>query len=138
MFYLHKAYLNARGGPSVLNLSHDVKRCLSDSQAKSGVIQILSTQGTTGVILMENDAELQKESLSYFQKQFEASSGNKVARKSRTGANCFHHMAALVGLSLTISFDGGRLLASPFHEILAFDFEPSPGRREFIITVIGE
>lgn len=135
---MHKAYLNAKGGPAVFNLSHDVKRCLSDAKAKSGQIHVLSTLGTTGVALMENDAELQKEYLAFVQKQFEGASQNKVTRRSRTGASCFHQMAALVGLSLMVSFEGGRLLTSPFHEIIAFDFEPSPGRREFVMTVVGE
>lgn len=130
--------MNARGGPAVLILSHDVKRCLSDSQAKGGYIHIMSSQGTTAVTLMENDAELQKEYLSYIEKQFEASSRDKVARKSRTGPNCYHHMASLIGLGLTVGIDGGRLLTSPFHDVLAFDFEPTPGRREFVITIVGE
>lgn len=87
---------------------------------------------------MENDAALQKEFLQYVQKQFEGSSQDKVGRKSRTGPNHCHLMAALVGLSVTISFDQGRLLISPFHDILAFDFEPNSGRREFQITIVGE
>lgn len=138
MFFTRKAYLNARGGPAVLVLTHDVKRCLDESKARKGQINILSTQGTTSVTLMENDRELQREYLQYIQGQFQGASRQGLSRRSRTGANCYHHMAAMVGLSLTLAFENGRLLMSPFHEILALDFEPRAGRREFVLTLLGE
>ena len=53
MFYTHKAYLNAKGGPAVMLLTHDVKRCINDSKAKSGQVTIISTSGTTAVCLLE-------------------------------------------------------------------------------------
>ncbi len=138
MFYTHKAYLNAQADPSVLILTHDVKRCLVDSKAKSGHIQITSSHGTTGVMLIENDPGLQKEYIDYIQKTFEEAPSTPVKRRSSTGPNKHHHMAALCGLTLTIPFENGRLLSSPFHEIIALDFEPKPGRREFVMTVVGE
>ncbi|MBF0104771.1 MAG: YjbQ family protein [Deltaproteobacteria bacterium] len=136
--FSQKAYLNAKGSPAVLNLTHDVKRCLGDSKIKSGLVHIISTQGTTAVMTMENDPELQKEYLHHIQAQFESADKTKLSRRSHTGANCFHHMAATVGLSLTLAFDQGRLLTSPFHDIIALDFDPSPGRREFVISVMGD
>ena len=138
MFFTQKAYLNAKGGPAIFNITHDVKRALADSKAKKGLVMILSTQGTAGVKLIENDPALQKEMLDEVFKQFEKTGAEDPKRKSLTGANCFHKMAASVGLSLTVAFDGGRLLTSAFHDIVGFDFEPKPGRREFVITILGE
>mgnify|MGYP003980358853 CR=1 FL=1 len=102
MFYSSKAYLNARGGPSVLVLSHDVKRCISDSQVTSGQLNIVSTQATTGVALFENDAKIHEAWLEYAQKQFAEANEDKVSRRSGAGATKFHLMAALTGISLTL------------------------------------
>jgi thiamine phosphate synthase YjbQ (UPF0047 family) len=138
VFYTHKAYLNAKGGPATLNLTHDVKRAIVDAKVKKGLILVLSTQGTAAVKLIENDAALQKEFLDHILKQFETGEAGDPKRRSHTGANCFHQMAASIGLTLSLAFDNGRLLTSAFHEIVAFDFEPKPGRREFLITILGE
>lgn len=138
MFYLYKAYLTSREGAQILILTHDVKRCLVESKLQAGHINIVSTQATTAISLMENDPVLQGKYLKYLQKQFEADDHNKVARRSGAGLDRYHLMAAQVGLSITISIDQGRLLISPFHEIVAFDFEPQSGRREFIMTAVGE
>lgn len=138
MFFTQKAYLNSKGGPAILNLTHDVKRALTDAKAKKGLVLVLSSQGTVGVKLIENDPALQKEVLDEIFKQFEKPNASDPKRKSLTGANCFHKMAASIGLSLTVAFDSGRLLTSAFHEIVGFDFESKPGRREFVITILGE
>jgi len=135
--YVHKAYINARGGTAIHNLTHDVKRCIEESQISAGQLNVLSTRGTCGVILLEKDEDIQKELLAYLDGQFAESSQDDVGRRSHTGANCFHHRATLVGLSLTLSFEQGRLLSSPFQEVYAIDFDPKPGRREFIITAVG-
>lgn len=137
LVYVYKAYINALGGPSVLNLTHDVKRCIADSKMTGGQINVISTGGSTGVVILEQDEKLCQEYLKYVETLFDGSSKDGVSRRSRTGANCFHHRAAFVGLSLTVSFEQGRLLTSPFHEIYALDFEPAAGRREFVMTVVG-
>lgn len=138
VFYLHKAYLNSRGDHAPLIITHDVKRCLADSKILNGHVGILSTQGTVAVSLIENDLKIQKAFIELIQKQFEGASEDKVARRSGTGASLYHLMAQKVGLSVTLPMGGGRLLSSPFHDVVAFDFEPKSGRREFVITVVGD
>lgn len=139
MAYSSKAYLNATGSGQVLNLTHDVKRVLADSQLKSGLVNIVSMLGTTAIRLMENDPQLQKGYFELVQGTFKAQIDKKAApRRSGSGAGAYHYMAAMIGLSLTLPFAEGRLSASPFHDIVAFDFEPKSGRREFVITVLGD
>ncbi|EKD51974.1 MAG: hypothetical protein ACD_62C00148G0005 [uncultured bacterium] len=138
MFYSHKAYLNAPEGSAVLVLTHDVKRALSDSKASKGHVHITSTSGTTGIKLIENDSHLQKGYLTRIEKTFLDQPDNIVTRRSGTGPDKYHHMAVSCGLTLTLPFENGRLLSSPFHEVVALDFEPKAGRREFIITIAAD
>ncbi len=138
MFFTHRAYLNAKGGGSILVLTHDVKRALTDSTIKKGLISIVSMGATTGVALMENDAAVWQERLKLLQKQFADVPNDKVARRSGLGGAQSQLMAAAVGLNVTLSFNDVRLIVSPFHEIVALDFEPKPGRREFVISIQGD
>jgi thiamine phosphate synthase YjbQ (UPF0047 family) len=133
-----KAYINATGGAKAYVLTHDVKRALSDAKAAAGLVNVLSTQGTTSILLLENDESVRAAYLDFAKKTFEHLPENKISRKTMTGADRYHLMATLSGLSLTVPFQAGRLLIHPQHEILAMDFEPKAGRREFIITVLPE
>lgn len=138
MFYLHKAYLNSRGGHAPLIITHDVKRSLADSKILNGHVGILSTLGTVAVTLIENDPLIQKALIELVQKQFEGGLEDKVARRSGTGALNYHLMAQKIGLNVVLPVGDGKLLSSPFHDIVALDFEPKPGRREFVITISGD
>lgn len=90
-------------------------------------------------MILENDPTLHKAAFDNIVRQFpdEPATAKPVARRSFTGANCFHLRASQVGLSVLVPFETGKLLMSPFHEIVVFDFEPKAGRREFIISVLG-
>lgn len=120
-------------------LSHDVKRAVADSKTVSGLAHVLSTQGTTGLMILENDPALHKSAFDHMAQQFpdEPTNAKPVSRRSFTGANCYHLRASVAGLSVVVPFESGKLLMSPFHEIVVFDFEPKAGRREFIISVLG-
>lgn len=109
MLHTLKAYANSKGR-SVLVLTHDVKRCLRDSGAIKGMVTILSTDTAVGVTLKET-----------------VKAGTPLQPE-----------APLSGLSLTLAFDQGKLLMSPYHDIVGLDQITIPGRREFIVTVMGE
>lgn len=137
MSYSLKAYINATGKPCAYTLIHDVKRCLAESKIQTGLISILSTQATTSVILLENDDMIKKEVMAYAQKAFEHVADKAVARRSGSGADRYHLMAALTGLCVTVPFTMGRLAIHFQHDVVALDYEPKPGRREFVMTVVG-
>lgn len=134
--HVHKAYLNATGKIATYTLTHDVKRAILDAKAAAGHVCILSTQATTAVLLLENDDTIKKELMAHVQKMFESVSSKPISRRSGSGPDRFHLMAAFMGLTITLPFQQGRLLGHPQHEVLALDFEPKAGRREFIVSVL--
>lgn len=136
MSYTLKAYLNASGKLASYTLIHDIKRALMDSKAQAGLVSVLSTQATTAVALLENDEGIRKEWMGFAAQTFAGASDKMVARRSGSGPDKFHLMAALTGLSVTLPFAQGRLLIHAQHEVFALDFDPKPGRREFVITVL--
>lgn len=131
-----KAYINATGRPAAYTLVHDIKRCLAESKAQAGLVSILSTQATTAVALIENDDAIKRELMAYAQKAFEHVPDKPAARRSGAGPDRYHLMAALTGLTLVLPFAAGRLMTNLQHDVVALDYEPKPGRREFLITVL--
>lgn len=137
MFHLHRAYFNSDGKGRIHLLTHDVKRALIDAKAKNGLVTITSILGTVAVLQCENDKSLQED---FFRQVFTSYSDladKAVNRRSRSSPDKYHFMAAGIGTSLTLGFQMGKLLMSPFQDIIAFDFEAAQGRREFLISVMG-
>lgn len=135
--FSQKAYINAGGSIQAYPLGPDLRRVIQESKSSQGFINILSTQATTALILMENDASIMRELLEYLKGQFWEMPENKVSRRSFSGPDKYHLMAAQKGLTLTVAFAEGRLLAHSQHEVFALDFEPKAGRREFVISILA-
>lgn len=139
MFYSAKAYVNSRGKGKVHVLSHDLKRFLRESKTTNGLLHVVSMHATVAICLLENESELQQELFKKTYLQYKNIENLSVLpRRSRTGDDCYHMMAAEYGLSLTLPVVQSNLAISPFHDVVAFDFEPSEGRREFQVTILGD
>lgn len=89
--------------------------------------------------LMENDSKIITPLMARTAEQFSADlklGKARDARRSGLSEAPFHCMAARFGLTLTIPFENGKLLSSVHQDILALDFEPKAGRREFVLSVL--
>lgn len=133
---IYRAYLTASGRLQSYVLTHDVKKALQSFSGKTGVVQLLSVQSTTALLVAENDPSILAPFLQYAFSQFQAQIQPQTARRSGLSGPAYHQMAALSGLTLSLPFENGKLLTSPHQDVMTLDYEPKPGRREFIITVV--
>lgn len=130
-----KAYINATGEARAYVLSHDVKQVLREAKAQRGLVNVLSASATTAVSILEGDGEIAQKFVLSLYHQFQGLPDEAVARRSLTGADKYHLMAAMAGLEVTLAFEQDHLCTNLQNEIYALDFEPKPGRREFMISV---
>lgn len=138
VFFTFKAYLNGKDLAQTAVLTHDVKRALLESGAKSGHINIVSTSSSVGVSLMDSKSGASEALLRSLVEQFSKQDQDDEITSDDVDPLVCQGLAALVGLSLTVPFEAGRMSCHPNHDIFAFDFEPKAGRREFVITIIGD
>ena len=131
---IYRAYVTASGQLKSYVLTHDVKKNLQIFEGKTGHILITSLQATTAVLLAENDPEILTPYLQYTFSQFQNSPKVTKPRRSGLSGPAYHLMAALTGLTLAVPFENGKLLTSPHQEVMALDYEPKPGRREFLLS----
>lgn len=130
-----KTYINATGEARAYLLSSDVKQALREAKAQKGLVNVLSVQATTAISILEGDGEIAQKFVLSLYHQFQGLPDETVSRRSFTGADKYHLMAAMAGLDVTLAFEQDRLLTSLQNEVYALDFEPKPGRREFVISV---
>lgn len=93
---------------------------------------------TVAVLITENNVGLQEELFRQQFMQFKDRPDKPAQRRSHSASDKHHFMAQTSGLSLAIAYNLGKLVLSPFMDVVAFDFETSPGRREFLISVLSD
>lgn len=134
---IYRAYWTATGSLKSYVLTHDVKKALATQTGKSGLVHVVSMGATTAVGLFENDPEilgpLQQSIFALFQSHIKPA----TSRRSGLSGPAYHLMAGFMRLAVTVPFENGKLLTSPFQDVMALDFEPKPGRREFVITIVN-
>jgi secondary thiamine-phosphate synthase enzyme len=137
MSLLKKTYVNVTAGIDILVISHDIKRVASEAEAASGLLTVFSPAGTTGITLFENDPKIFEDYRKWVEEQIPVVEGPRPSRRSGTGKNFAHLRAKLVGYSVTIPIDEGKLQMGAWQEVVLFDFDDKVGRKEFFISVIG-
>ncbi|MCC6272438.1 MAG: YjbQ family protein [Deltaproteobacteria bacterium] len=139
MIFLRNYYVNTTAKTDVLLITHDVKRAIRESGVPSGLVTVLIPGATAGVALLENDPKIHEELKKWVETQIPAETGPRPNRRSGTGRNDAHLRAALIGLSLSIPLQDGKLMLGAWQEVVLFDFDDNKvGRREITIQVMGE
>jgi len=137
--YLHKAYLNTTTEVDILDATHDVKRAFRDSLVLNGLLTVYLPGTVAGVVILENDPSLRKKFKEFILSLVPSSlDGARPVRKSGTGRDAGHLQASLLHTSLSIPIKEGRLFLGPWQEVIVFDFDDKIGRREILITVMGD
>ncbi len=139
MIFLRNYYVNTTQKTDVLVISHDVKRAVRESGIPSGVVTVLVPGATAGVAILENDPKIYEEYKTWVEAQFPTSSGPRPNRRSGSGRNEAHLRANLIGLSISLPLQDGKLMIGAWQEVVLFDFDDSKiGRREITIQIFGD
>jgi len=139
MIFLRNYYVNTTVKTDVLLITHDVKRAVRESGVPSGLVTVLIPGATAGVAILENDPKIHEELKKWVETQIPAETGPRPNRRSGSGRNDAHLRAALIGLSVSIPLQDGKLMLGAWQEVVLFDFDDNKvGRREITIQVMGE
>lgn len=139
MIFLRNYYVNTTLKTDVLLITHDVKRAVRESNIPNGLVTVLIPGGTAGVILLENDPKIHEDLKKWVETQVPAESGPRPSRRSGSGRNDAHLRSALIGLSLSMPLQDGKLMIGPWQEVVLYDFDDNKVcRREVTIQIVGE
>jgi secondary thiamine-phosphate synthase enzyme len=139
VIFLRNYYVTTTQKTDILVISHDVKRAVRESGIQSGAVHIIVPGATAGVTLLENDPKIYEGLKNWVETQVPASGGSRPTRRSGSGRDDAHLRAALIGPTLTLPLQDGKLMVGPWQEVVLFDFDDSKiGRREFTVQVMGE
>jgi len=129
---------STKGEVDMVDVTHMVQRAVEESGLKKGIVTVFVPGSTGAVTTIEYEPGLLKD----FPRMLE-----KIAPR---GEEYEHHLrwhdwnghshcrAALLGPSLTVPFEDGRLQLGTWQQIVFVELDVKPRERELILQLIGE
>lgn len=129
---------STRGHGDVVDLTPQVSRVVSESRVGNGIAAVFAIGSTAGITTIEYEPGL----VADLQEAFErlAKEGISYHHDLRWGdGNGHSHVrASLLGPSLTVPIEAGRLGLGTWQQIVLVDFDTRPRQREVLVQVMGE
>jgi len=138
MVFGKKITLSTKGFSDIKDITGEVKKIISLSRIKNGLINVSVIGSTASVSTMEYEPALTED----FRQQLEEFiPASKQTRHSQTWGddNGFSHLrATFMGPGITIPLSNSKLILGTWQQIIVIDHDNRPRTRELFIQVIGE
>ncbi|HHF42362.1 MAG TPA: YjbQ family protein [Candidatus Aminicenantes bacterium] len=130
--------LSTRGFNDMIDLTGLIQEKLNTLGLNEGQVTIFVPGSTGGVTTIEYEPGLIRDLAEALERV--APQGQVYHHDARWGdGNGFSHVrAALIGPSLTVPFQQGRLLLGTWQQIVFIDFDNRQRRRQLVVQFIGE
>lgn len=130
--------LSTPGNSEIVDITVHVQEKLSGSQITKGLLTIFVPGSTGGVITLEYEPGLIKDLGEAFERWAPRDIPYAHDRAWRDGNGHSHVRASLVGPSLSVPFENGRLTLGTWQQIAFVDFDNRPRKRVLILQIMGE
>jgi secondary thiamine-phosphate synthase enzyme len=130
--------LSTRGDADIIDITPQVAAIVSKHGFTQGHALVFVSGSTAGITTIEYEPGLLKDIPAAFDKI--APKGARYFHEEtwHDGNGHSHVRAALLGCSLTVPFNEGRLLLGTWQQIVLIDFDNRPRRREVVVQLTGE
>ncbi|HSG30513.1 MAG TPA: secondary thiamine-phosphate synthase enzyme YjbQ [Thermodesulfobacteriota bacterium] len=130
--------LNTRGECDMIDITGYVEQYVTESELDCGTATVFVPGSTAGITTIEYESG----AITDFKAAIERLAPTDIHynHDARWGdGNGYSHVrAALLGPSLSVPFNSGRLLLGTWQQIVVVDFDNRPRNRKIVVQVIGD
>jgi secondary thiamine-phosphate synthase enzyme len=130
--------VSTKGQGDAHDVTVAVARAVAESGLRDGVVTVFVVGSTAAVTTIE----FEPGAVSDLNRVFEALAPRTGSYRHhlRWGDDngSSHVRAAMLGPSITVPFQGGKLLLGTWQQIALFEFDTQSRRRELVLQIIGE
>ncbi len=130
--------LETRGNNDTRDITAQVARAVEESGLTGGIVTVFVPGSTGGVTTIEYESGAVSDLGDMLERIVPQDIEYKHNLRWGDGNGHSHVRAALVGPSLTVPFDDGRLILGTWQQIVFVDFDNRSRRRDLVIQVMGE
>ena len=138
MIQQKKLSLSTRGHNDIIDITPDLRLYLEESGMDNGHLIVFVPGSTGGLTTIEYEPGLLKDLPEMFEKF--APMGIRYHHDDtwHDGNGYAHLRAALIGPSLTVPFENGRLQLGTWQQVVFLDFDNRPRSRTLHVQICGE
>ncbi|MFH0883774.1 MAG: secondary thiamine-phosphate synthase enzyme YjbQ [bacterium] len=130
--------LATQGGGQMIDLTPDASRLLASAGLQEGQVTIFIPGSTASVTTIEFEPGLKKDFPNALEHVAPVDAEYEHDNTWHDGNGHSHVRAALVGPSLVVPFQKGRLLLGTWQQIVLVDWDNRARRREIVFQFIGQ
>ncbi|MGA1841077.1 MAG: secondary thiamine-phosphate synthase enzyme YjbQ [bacterium] len=137
---VHKRNLSfkTKGMTDILDITSDIRREVEGAGLKDGIVTVFIPGSTAGVTTIEYESGALKDLVEAIERLAPLSIHYHHDSRWGDGNGFAHVRSALLGPSLTVPFNSGRLQLGTWQQIVLIDFDNRPRQREVFLQILGE
>jgi len=130
--------LKTTGNGEMVDITSNVSQLVRESGSTSGIVTVFVPGSTAGVTTIEFEPGLVEDMDDMFERLIPQGREYHHNLRWHDGNGHSHVRASLLGPSLTVPFEGGKLKLGIWQQIVLVDFDNKARDRELVCQVIGE
>jgi secondary thiamine-phosphate synthase enzyme len=138
MTYQHEIHLQTAGHRQMHDLTGEVARVVSESHVRCGVVHIFNVGSTGAIGAIEFEPGLEQDLPTVLDRLMPPSRDYGHERAWHDGNGHSHLQATLLGPSLTVPIQDGKLVLGTWQQIFHLECDIKPRRRTIMITAMGD
>ncbi len=138
MIFTGEARVQSKGETDIIDITGEVEDKLAESGLGQGVVSLFISGSTAGITTIEYEPGLVSDFRDMWERVASKSAAYQHDRRWGDGNGYSHVRASLLGASLVVPFNNGKLLLGTWQQIVVVDFDTRPRSRQIIVQVSGE
>lgn len=138
MIYSGTISLQTGGECDVLNITSGVAREVSASGLNNGLVTVFVSGSTAAVTTIEYEPGVVADFKDMWERIVPRAISYEHDRAWEDGNGYSHVRASILGPSLTVPFNDGRMALGTWQQIVLVDFDNRPRSRQVLVRVVGE
>ncbi len=129
-------FIKTQGFNDILNITEKVEKAVQESGVQEGIVLIFVPGSTAGITTIEYEPGVIEDLKNVFEKIAPKNGDYKHEEAWHDGNGFSHVRAAILGPSLTLPIENGKMLLGSWQQIVLVDFDNKPRKRQIIIKVV--
>ncbi len=127
-----------RGDDDIIDLTDRVQALVKRHGFRHGQVLVFVSGSTAGLTTIEYEPGLLEDLPAAFERIAPRGARYRHEERWHDGNGHAHVRASLLGPSLVVPFEDGRLLLGTWQQVVLVDFDNRPRQREVIVQLSGE
>lgn len=133
-----KIGFETKGNCDIVDITGKLEKILEKSKIKNGFLNIFIAGATGAVTTIEYEPGLVSDFKNLL-KKLAPEAGEYGHNKTHSDSNAHSHLrASLLGPSLTVPVDEGKMVLGVWQQVIFVDMDNRPRKREVLVKIIGE